>query len=147
MSFFVLRSRWVSLLTTSARYSGKIVPGSKLPTPCRGSGSFACVLYGNRAKLSSQARPNSPVGRSLTGLSLGRTQMDFGPDARALMGAVTTPSVPNRRRQEFEVSDLELAPFFNKNNLEIEIRIKIAALLQLVYTDALSLRNVLKFLR
>ena len=40
-----------------------------------------------------------------------------------------TVSVHHRRRQEFEVADLQLAAFFDENDLEIEIRIKILALL------------------
>ena len=56
-------------------------------------------------------------------------------------------SVHNRRRQEFEVGDLELAAFIDENDLEIEIRIEILALLQVFDADSLCRRYSFKFLR
>src|SRR4029453_12582646 len=56
-------------------------------------------------------------------------------------------SIHYRRRQEFEVADLELPSFVDENDLQIEIRIKIVALLQLLDADAVLLGHRLKFLR
>ena len=64
-----------------------------------------------------------------------------------LYGPVTTASVPYRRWQEFEVADLKLAAFFDENDLEIKIWIKIFALLQFFDADPFSLRRIFKFLR
>jgi hypothetical protein len=59
----------------------------------------------------------------------------------------TTASVHHGRRQELEVADLEFAVFFDKNDLEIEVEIKILVLLQLLHADALCLGHLFKFLR
>jgi hypothetical protein len=64
-----------------------------------------------------------------------------------LMFVLATPaSVHDGRRQEFEVTDRELAAFFDENDLEIEIGIKIFLLLQLFHANALLLRSLFKFL-
>ena len=39
----------------------------------------------------------------------------------------TTASVHHGRRQKLEIADLELAGFFDENDLQIEVRIKILA--------------------
>ena len=49
--------------------------------------------------------------------------------------------VQHRRRQEFEIPDPKLAAFVDEDDLEIEIRSKIVALLQVFHTDPLSLRE------
>ena len=59
----------------------------------------------------------------------------------------TTASVHHGRRQELEVANPELAIFFDENDLEIEVGIKILVLLQLLHANALLLRHLLKFLR
>ena len=59
----------------------------------------------------------------------------------------TTALVHHGRRQEFKVADLELAVFFDENDFEIEVGIKILALLHLLHADALSLGHPFKFLR
>src|SRR6516225_9202894 len=56
-------------------------------------------------------------------------------------------SVPYGGRQEFEIPDLQLAAFFDENDFDIEIGIQATVLLQFFYTDPLSLRRILKFLR
>jgi len=58
-----------------------------------------------------------------------------------------TASVHHGGRQEFKVADPELAVFFDENELEIEVGIKILLLLQLLHANALLLRHLLKFLR
>src|SRR6267142_3176912 len=78
-----------------------------------------------------------------------RRQTSLARNFRFPLGRVwaTDASVQHRRRQEFEIPDLKLAAFLKKNGLEIEIRIKILALLQVFHADPLSLRHILKFLR
>jgi hypothetical protein len=44
------------------------------------------------------------------------------------MNAITT-SVHHRRRQKLEIADLELPGFFDENDLQIELRIKILVLI------------------
>ncbi len=59
----------------------------------------------------------------------------------------TTASVHHGRRQKLEIADLELAGFFDENDLQIEVRIKILVLLQFFHRDALPLGDICKFLR
>ena len=56
-------------------------------------------------------------------------------------------SIHHGRRQEFEVADLQLAGIIDENDLEIEIGIKILALLQLFYAESLCRCYLFKFLR
>src|SRR5215471_11113339 len=78
----------------------------------------------------------------------GRQPPVFAADLQQLERWVySDASVPYGRRQEFEVTDAKLAAFFDENQFDIEIRIKVLALLQLFYADPLSLRYILKFLR
>ena len=64
-----------------------------------------------------------------------------------LLMLVTTASVHHGGRQEFKVANLQLAVFFDENDFEIEVGIKILVLLQLLRADALSLGHSFKFLR
>ena len=66
---------------------------------------------------------------------------------KSFTGALTTASVPYRRWQEFEVANLKLAAFFDEDDLEIKIWIKVFVLLQFFDADPFSLRHILKFLR
>jgi hypothetical protein len=59
----------------------------------------------------------------------------------------TTTSVHYGRRQKLEIADLELAGFFDENDLQIELRIKILVLLRFFHRDAVLLSNICKFLR
>src|SRR5262245_50882593 len=63
------------------------------------------------------------------------------------VSAATTPSVHDRWRQEFEIADRKLAVFFDENDLEIEVWIKVLALFQFFYGDSLCRGHLLKFLR
>jgi hypothetical protein len=56
-------------------------------------------------------------------------------------------SVHHGRRQEFEVTDFQLPVFFDQNDFDIEVGIKVPVFLQLLRADALLARNLLKFLR
>jgi hypothetical protein len=47
----------------------------------------------------------------------------------ASMNATITTSVHHGRRQKLEIADLKLAGFFDENDLQIEVRIKILVLL------------------
>ncbi len=61
--------------------------------------------------------------------------------------SATTASAHHGRQQKLEIADLELAGFFDENDLQIEVRIKILVLLQFFHRDALPLGDICKFLR
>jgi hypothetical protein len=85
---------------------------------------------------------SQPSGR-ITKVNVARAKLSLS------AGSVwaTDASVHDRRGQEFEVPDLQLAALLDENDLEIEIRIEIVALLQLFYADSLCRCYLFKFLR